>query len=112
MELSQDLIKGTVVPIILKLVSERRMYGYEIIRVVNERTDNAFQWKEGTLYPCLHRLENEGVIVSEWRTADSGRERKYYSITRKGMALLSERVDEWRVFSKAVNAILMGPATA
>ena len=110
MEFSQDLIKGTVVPVILKLLNERAMYGYEIIKVVNQRTDNAFAWKEGTLYPWLHRLEGDGLISSEWVAADNGRQRKYYRISRKGQSLLTEKTAEWAAFSKAVNALLLVPA--
>src|ERR1035437_1886509 len=83
MELTQEMIKGTIVPVMLKLLAERAMYGYELIKVVNERTNNALQWKEGTLYPWLHRLEADGLIRGEWDEAASGRQRKYYRITRK-----------------------------
>jgi PadR family transcriptional regulator, regulatory protein PadR len=112
MEFSQELIKGTVVPIILKLLSERAMYGYEIIKVVNERTQNAFQWREGTLYPWLHRLEGDKLISSEWSESDAGRPRKYYRISRRGTALLSAKTAEWTGFTQAVNAILLRPAIA
>lgn len=110
MEISQELIKGTVLPVILKLLDERAMYGYEIIKVVNQRTDNVFAWKEGTLYPWLHRLESGGLISSEWVAADTGRQRKYYRITRKGQAMLTEKTAEWATFSKAVSALLLAPA--
>ena len=62
MEFNSDLMKGSTAPIVLKLLSERQMYGYEIVKVVNERTGGRFQWKEGTLYPCLHRLEAMGML--------------------------------------------------
>ena len=107
MEFSQDLIKGTVVPLILKLLSEQERYGYEIIRVVNERTDNAFAWKEGTLYPWLHRLEGEGLIQSRWAESEAGRPRKYYRITRRGATALREKTAEWTTFSGAVSAVLL-----
>ncbi len=112
MELTQEMIKGTVVPVILKLLAERAMYGYELIRVVNERTHNALQWKEGTLYPWLHRLEADGLIRGEWDEAASGRQRKYYRITRKGAAALEKTVHEWVTLSSAVNAILLAPSMA
>ena len=112
MEFNANLLKGTVDPILLRLVSERAMYGYEIIKVVNERTQGAFEWKEGTLYPCLHRLESAGLIESEWHESESGRKRKYYMITRKGATMLQEKVGEWTAFSVAVNALLMAQAPA
>ena len=110
MEFSKDMIKGTVVPIILKLLSERPMYGYQIIKVVNERTDNAFEWKEGTLYPWLHRLEGDQMVSSRWGESDTGRKRKYYAITPRGEACLREKVIEWEHFSAAVNVLLFSGA--
>ena len=112
MELKQDMIKGTVVPIVLTLLQERSMYGYEIIKVVNERTTNALQCKEGTLYPWLHRLEQEGLIRGEWGVADSGRNRKYYHLTRRGAQALKASVRDWVSVSRAVNAVLLGAAPA
>jgi DNA-binding PadR family transcriptional regulator len=110
MEFDASLFKGVVEPIVLKLVAERAMYGYEIIKVVNERTQGAFEWKEGTLYPCLHRLESAGWIKGQWRESESGRQRKYYAITRKGLAATKEKTTEWAAFSTAVNALLMAEA--
>ena len=89
MDFDSDLTRSTVEPIVLRLVSERPMYGYEIIKVVNERTEGAFEWKEGTLYPCLHRLEGAGLVRAKWRDSAGGRRRKYYAVTRKGAALLN-----------------------
>ena len=109
MEFDSDLTRSVVEPIVLRLVSERPMYGYEIIKVVNQRTNNAFEWKEGTLYPCLHRLEGAGLINSKWSVSENGRNRKYYSITRKGTALLKSKIAEWSAFTKAVNAVLATP---
>src|SRR5210317_213857 len=109
MNVDADLMRGVVEPIVLRLVSERPRYGYEIIKVVNERTNSAFEWKEGTLYPCLHRLEGSGMIRSEWGRTDSGRKRKYYSITQKGAAMLETKATEWRQFATAVTMLLLTP---
>ncbi len=110
MSFNTDMLGSSVEAIILKLLRERMMYGYEIIKVVNERTQGAFTWKEGTLYPCLHRLEVEGVISSEWQPGAYGKSRKYYHLTRKGERLTDEKIAEWKHFSNAVNAILLQPA--
>ena len=110
MEIGSDLIKGTVVPVVLRLLSERERYGYEIVKVVNDRTDGALRWKEGTLYPCLHQLEADGLLRSRWRTGENGKRRKYYGITRRGRAELAARVQEWKAFSGAVGALLLGGA--
>lgn len=123
MAYSQDLAKGTIVPIILALLRERAMYGYEIVKVVNARTNGRFEWKEGTLYPTLHRLEADGLVKAVWRDAPpadaghdggrdgddegpTGRRRRYYRVTRRGAAELERRTREWREFSSAVDAFL------
>jgi len=110
MAVSQEMMKGTVVPIMLKLLSEREMYGYEIIKVVNERTQDALAWKEGTIYPWLHRLEQDGLIVGHWRIPAEGRKRKYYAITNRGQAELAQKVNEWQALSNAVSVLLCTPA--
>lgn len=102
-----DLTKGSTAPVVLRLLNEREMYGYEIVKVVNERTGGRFQWKEGTLYPCLHRLEAGRMLRSVWREAPSGKRRKYYRITRKGRTELARRTTEWTEFAKTVNAVLL-----
>lgn len=106
MTVNSDLMRGIAEPVILNLLNNKKMYGYEIIKVVNEKTNNAFQWKEGTLYPCLHRLEAAGFIESEWQIADNGKPRKYYTLTRKGVAALADKKEEWNLFAKSVNALL------
>lgn len=112
MDFSQDLIRGSIVPIVLSLLKERPMYGYEIIKVVNQRTGGRLEWKEGTLYPTLHRLQAERWISARWADTPSkngpGRKRKYYSITAKGVREFARRTAEWREFSTAVNALLLG----
>ena len=124
MDFSQDLIRGSVVPIVLALLEERPRYGYEIVKIVNARTNGRFEWKEGTLYPTLHRLEADRLVRSRWRDktgiepeggsgggASGGggaKRRKYYAITRRGLGELARRRAEWRQFSEAVNAMLIG----
>jgi len=111
MSFDKELMKGSTVPIVLQILSEGESYGYQIIKTVNERTGGRFEWKEGTLYPCLHRLESDGLITSAWREGPSGKKRKYYSLTRTGRRELETRKQEWREFSTQVNALLFG-ATA
>jgi DNA-binding PadR family transcriptional regulator len=107
MDFDRELLKGSTVPIVLRLLAEREMYGYEIVKVVKDRTGGRFEWKEGTLYPCLHRLDADGLVRSRWHEAPSGKMRKYYRITRKGLAELAQRREEWAEFAKAVNVLLM-----
>lgn len=112
MDFSQELVRGTVAPVVLALLSQRPMYGYEIVKVVNLRTGGRLEWKEGTLYPTLHKLEAEGLVKSRWEDAPAdeapGRQRKYYSITRKGAAELAARTSEWQEFTAAMKAVLGG----
>lgn len=112
MTVSVEMMKGTVVPIALKLLAEREMYGYEILKEVNARSDNVLAWKEATLYPWLHRLEREKLIRSEWREGVGARKRKYYALTRRGATALARKTAEWTELSRAVNAILTPMATA
>jgi len=110
MTVNSDLMRGVAEPVILNLLNSKKMYGYEIIKVVNEKTNNAFQWKEGTLYPCLHRLEAAKLIESEWQIAENNKPRKYCTLTRKGAAALAEKKEEWAVFAKSVNVLLSATA--
>jgi DNA-binding PadR family transcriptional regulator len=112
MDFSQDLVRGSIVPIVLSLLRDRPMYGYEMVKLVNARSGGRLEWREGTLYPTLHRLEAAGLVSSRWADAPSdeapGRQRKYYTLTRKGRTELVRRAEEWRQFSVAVNAVLAG----
>jgi len=110
MPFNTELVGSTVELLVLKLLSERAMYGYEIIQIVNDRKEGAFNWKEGTLYPVLHRLENQGFLATEWQTGDTGKKRKYYQLTRKGLSYAESKVAEWSTFTRSVNAVLVQPA--
>ena len=106
MSFSTELVGSTVEMLVLKLLSEREMYGYEIIQVVNERTNGDFNWKEGTLYPVLHRLEGGGYLATDWQMGETGKRRKYYRLTAKGKNHAESKVVEWDKFSRSVNAVL------
>ena len=83
-----ELLKGTLSLLILSLLSRKAMYGYEIAATVHRDTDGAFTWREGSLYPNLHKLEADGLIVGEWEEKETGRKRRYYKITRSGRTAL------------------------
>lgn len=101
-----ELLKGSISLLILRLLSERDMYGYEIIQETSRRSGAAFEFKEGTLYPALHLLQKRGYLRAQWRTGENGRERRYYGLTAKGQKLARERQQEWRLFTAAVNAVM------
>lgn len=105
MKIDRDWLRSVAEPVILKLVTDRPMYGYEIIQVVKDRSGDKVNFQEGTLYPCLHRLESQGMISSEWVTPEGGRKRKYYSITPKGQKRLESKMVEWRQFTSAMDSI-------
>lgn len=100
-----ELTRGTVEIVILKLLSEQAMYGYEMIKQVNQRTNGYFEWREGSLYPCLHKLESQGLIEACWQEA-GGKSRKYYALTPKGTKAASERISEARAFCRSFSLLL------
>jgi PadR family transcriptional regulator, regulatory protein PadR len=106
MAFDRELLKGSIALLILKLLSERDMYGYEIIQESVRRSQDAFEFKEGTLYPALHQLHKRGYLRSEWRTGETGKQRKYYSLTAAGRKAAQQSQQEWFSFTKVVNAIL------
>ncbi|MEE9198237.1 MAG: helix-turn-helix transcriptional regulator [Dehalococcoidia bacterium] len=81
------------------------MYGYSLMKEIEARTNGRLRFKDGTIYPALHRLEQEGLIKGEWVSAN-GLERRYYSLTEKGEQVLVQRKKQWRQFSTAVNRII------
>ena len=95
---------------LLKLLEDEDMYGYQMIEELSARSENTFALKAGTLYPLLHDLEGQGVISVYEKTAETGRVRKYYSLTKKGRGMLDEKKSEWREFYIAVNKVLEGGA--
>lgn len=103
-----ELLKGTLGLLILSLLSRKPMYGYEIAATVHTDTDGAFQWREGSLYPNLHKLEQGGLIVGEWEEKETGRKRRYYHLTKKGRAALADKERAWAELCRAVNRVLEG----
>jgi PadR family transcriptional regulator PadR len=106
MPFDRELLKGSISLLILKLLSERDMYGREIIQEAARRSDDAFEFKEGTLYPALHQLHKRGYLRSEWRLGKTGKQRKYYGLTAAGQKVSRQSQKDWLLFTKTVNAIL------
>jgi len=106
MEQRHDLMKGSSDSLLLCMIGQQPMYGYQIIKELEIRSHGYFQFKEGTLYPALHRLERAGLILGEWQTLPSGRRRRYYYITDKGSRLLVEKRSQWQDFLTAMNQII------
>ena len=105
MAVDKGYMSGSSRLLILNLLSEKSYYGYEFIKTLKLRSNDVFDMKEGTLYPILHKLENEELIISSNQEV-SGRTRKVYSITDKGIKVLAKQKQEWEEFSFAVNQVL------
>ena len=106
MKLNKELLKGSTTVLILSILNRKDMYGYEMIKEIDLRSKGIFSFKEGTLYPILHTLENANYIEAYWDDSNSGRKRKYYKITDSGKKILFEKESEWKLFSETVNNIL------
>lgn len=107
MKISRELLKGSTNLLVLSLLEKENMYGYQMIKKISEKSENVFEFQEGTLYPILHGLEEKNYITSHWDTEGS-KKRKYYSITKEGKKHLKEKKEEWQLFSGGINQIVGG----
>jgi transcriptional regulator len=101
-----DLPQGTLDLLILKVVALGPVHGYSVAQRLQQVSRDVVQVPQGSLYPALHRLENRGLLAAEWRQTDSGRDAKFYRLTRKGKAQLEMQTASWRRLSEAVALIL------
>lgn len=106
--MDRELLKGSTPLLLLSLLSEGPMYGYQIIETVRARTGGSYTLKEGALYPALHKLEAAEFISSYWETQPNGRERRYYAIQAGGTAFLDAKKREWKQFVDMVQGFV-GP---
>ena len=102
----RELMKGSIDSLLLCLIGQQPMYGYQIIKELGKRSEGYFKLKEGTLYPALYRLERAGLILGKWQMLPNGRQRRYYYITENGHAILIEKTNQWRDFLAAMNLII------
>ena len=102
-----DLLRGNTDALLLALINERgRTYGYRLIKEIEERSQGYFRFREGTVYPALRKLENDGLVLGEWAKLSNGQERRYYAITDKGREFLTERLRMWQSFTSAMDLVL------
>jgi PadR family transcriptional regulator PadR len=101
-----DLIQGTLDLLILKTVSLEPKHGWAIAKRIQQVSGEVLQVTQGALYPALHRLEQQGWIRSEWRASETGREAKYYSMTRAGRTQLAKELAQWERLSNAVALVV------
>ena len=103
-----EILKGHLDMIVLAALAAGPVHGYAVIEQIRLRSGGAFDLPEGTVYPVLHRLEEAGWIAGRWTTADSGRRRRVYALTRRGERALAEQRDVWGRFVDAVGGMLQG----
>lgn len=117
MEINKDLMAASSTPIVLAILAEGESYGYAILKRVRELSGGQLEWTDGMLYPVLHRLERLGYVEARWAVAESGRRRKYYRITSRGLAQLAEEQRQWQavddtlrnLWSRLAKAVADGP---
>ena len=105
MAVDKSLLTGSMTMLVLKLLSEKDMYGYEMIDTLRKKSQNVFELKAGTLYPLLHGLEEKGMLTV-YEQEFLGKTRKYYSITKEGKKLLKSKIEEWNEYSGAIANVL------
>ena len=103
---SSDLVRSSTDLVLLTLLTQRPMYGYEILTTLQDHGNGQFRFKHGTLYPLLYRLEREGWIEARWEDPPEGKPRKVYRVTRDGRREQKARTAEWLAFTDSVKAIL------
>jgi len=102
MNINKELVGASTGLLILSVLAEKSDYGYEIVKSVNKAAENFYTWQEGTIYPLLRKLEKDGLLRSQWETADNGRGRKYYYITARGREAITEGTTEWNGFYQLI----------
>lgn len=102
----REQLKGNTESLLLALLQGEPMYGYQIIKELEQRSQGYFKFREGTLYPALHRMEKEGLVEGRWQPTPGGQDRRYYHLTAKGAKALETKMAEWRGFSTAIDLII------
>lgn len=105
MGIDKNLVQGSMALMLLRLLETKDMYGYEMISVLREKSENVFELKAGTLYPLLHSLVSKGYVIS-YEDGSSGKTRKYYQLTPAGKKHVKAKKEEWNAYQKAVANVL------
>lgn len=109
MAVDKSLVSGSMTMLLLQLLEERDLYGYEMIETLRSRSNQVFELKAGTLYPLLHSLE-EKQMVTVYEQETAGKVRKYYSITKEGKHFLKKKKEEWKEYTEGVQGVIGGLA--
>jgi DNA-binding PadR family transcriptional regulator len=108
LHIDKDLVAASATPLVLGILADGESYGYAILKRVRELSGGQMAWTDGMLYPLLHRLERQGYVQATWGTAESGRKRKHYALTRSGREALAERRQQWEVVAQALDQVWRG----
>jgi DNA-binding PadR family transcriptional regulator len=103
--LSKELIAASTVPLVLSILAEGEDYGYALIQRVRELSAGRIAWTEGMLYPVLHWMEEQDLIESDWREAETGRKRKYYRLRKEGRKALQTERQQWLTVHQTLNKL-------
>ena len=103
-----EILKGHLDMIVLAALAAGPAHGYAVIEEIRRRSGGAFDLPEGTIYPVLHRLEQGGLLASRWATAESGRRRRVYTVTRRGERELADKRAVWEQFAGAIGGLFRG----
>ena len=101
-----DLVQGTLDLLILKTVSPEAMHGWAIAKRIQQVSGDVLQVQQGSLYPALHRLEQQGWIKARWAESETGRQAKFYSLTTDGKQQLDKETAQWNRLSQAINIVV------
>lgn len=102
MDIGKDLVAASGTPLVLAILCDGESYGYAIIKRVEELSDGELLWTDGMLYPVLHRLERQGYIRATWGKSETGRRRKYYRLTDRGVDELARQRRQWEVVNQTL----------
>ncbi len=104
-ELTKELVAAALMPLVLSVLAQGESYGYAIIRTVRDQSGGKLDVGEGTLYPILRKLEERGLVETEWRRADNDRQRKYYRLQDRGHAALATERTNWNTINQLLQTL-------
>lgn len=105
MKIDKDFVAASATPLVLAILNEGESYGYAIIKRVRELSGGELQWTDGMLYPLLHRLERNEYVKAKWGKSETGRRRKYYRLTNRGLKQLARQQRQWQVVDSTLRGI-------
>ena len=110
MKLDKELLKGATETVVLAVLAVEPSHGYQLVQLLQRRSEGIFEFGEGTLYPLLYKLEAKGWIRGAWEAGDGRRRRRVYRVTSRGRRQLEKRTEQWAGLARGMTLILKGPA--